>query len=117
MNNRKITSTNFVNETFLEERCVLNKVIKIIGKRWVSEILLLIEKDICRFSTVKEKLDGISDNVLSQNLNDLVLSGLLLKRIYQQVPLKVEYTLSQSGQTLVNHLHEICSWGKINVEV
>lgn len=94
MNNRKITFTNFVNEIFLEERCVLNKMIKIIGKRWVPEMLLFTEKDICRFLGIKKKLYGISDNALSQNLNELVRSTLLLKRIYQQVPLKVEYTLS-----------------------
>src|SRR2546428_1975732 len=97
MGKRKINSTNLVNEAFLEERCVLNKVVKIIGKRWVVEILLLIEKDFCRFSVLKEMLDGISDNVLSTNLNELVTSGFLQKKIYQQVPLKVEYSLSESG--------------------
>jgi len=116
MEKRKISSTNFVNETFLEERCVLNKVIKIIGKRWVSEILLLIEKDVCRFSALKEKLDGISDNVLSKSLNELVRWKLLQKRIYQQVPLKVEYSLSENGQSLVHQLHELCYWGKSTID-
>jgi DNA-binding HxlR family transcriptional regulator len=116
MGNRKMSSTNFVNETFLEERCVLNKVITIIGKRWVSEILLLIEKNINRFSGLKECLDGISDNVLSNNLTELVKAGFLQKKIYEQVPLKVEYSLSESGLSLVNRLHELCSWGKENIE-
>lgn len=97
MNDRKITFTHFENEISLEERCVLNKMIKIIGKRWVPEMLLFTEKDICRFSGIKKKVYGISDNALSQNLHGLVRSRLLLKRIYQQVPLKVEYTLSQRG--------------------
>ena len=92
-------------------------MIKIIGKRWVPEKLLHIEKNICWISIRKEKLDGISDNVLLQNLNELVLSGFMLKRLYQQVLLQVEYDLSQSGQSLVNLLHEMCNWAKINVEV
>ncbi len=116
MEKRKINSTNFSNETFLQERCVLNKVIKIIGKRWVSEILLLIEKDICRFSGLKKSLGEISDNVLSQNLNELVRTGLLQKRIFQEVPLKVEYRLSENGESLVYLLHELCRWGKQGVE-
>ncbi len=116
MGNRKISSSNFVNEAFLEERCVLNKVIAIIGKRWVPEILLLIEKDVNRFSGLKETLEGISDNVLSNSLTELVKSGFLEKRIYEQVPLKVEYSLSESGLSLVNQLHELCSWGKENIE-
>ncbi len=116
MATRKVSSTNALNETFLLEKCILNKVLKIIGKRWVSEILLLAEKDICRFSILKEKLDGISDNVLSQNLNELVKLQLLQKKIYQQVPLKVEYSLSKTGQGLVFQLHKLCSWGKENIE-
>ena len=112
MGKRKRNSTNFSNEAFLEERCVLNKVVKIIGKRWASEILLLIEKDVCRFSGLKESLGEISDNVLSQSLNDLVRSELLHKKIFQEVPLKVEYTLSENGKSLVYQLHELCCWGK-----
>jgi DNA-binding HxlR family transcriptional regulator len=109
---RKTTSTNFQNETFLTDKCVLNTVTKIIGRRWTSEILLLIEKDVCRFSTIKEKLDGISDNVLSDCLNKLVGVNILEKKIYQQVPLKVEYFLTDNGKSLVNLLHNFCDWGK-----
>jgi DNA-binding HxlR family transcriptional regulator len=113
---RKISSTNALNETFLLEKCILNKVLKIIGRRWISEILLLVEKDVCRFSMIKEQLDAISDNVLSQSLSELVRSGLLKKKIYQQVPIKVEYSLSKTGKSLVNQLHQLCRWGKDNVE-
>jgi DNA-binding HxlR family transcriptional regulator len=113
---RKISSTNAINETFLQEKCILNKVLKIVAKRWISEILLLVEKDICRFSEIKKKLTGISDNVLSQNLSDLVRSDLLHKKIYQQVPIKVEYSLSKTGKSLVHQLHQLCQWGKENVE-
>lgn len=114
---RKISSTNAINEIFLQEKCILNKVLKIVGKRWVSEILLLVEKDIFRFSEIKEKLDGISDNVLSQSLNELVKSGLLQKKIFQQVPLKVEYSLTRKGKSLTHQLHLLCQWGKQNVEL
>jgi DNA-binding HxlR family transcriptional regulator len=113
---RKINSTNFTNETFLEDRCVLNKVIKIIGKRWVPEILLLIEKDVRRFSALKEQLEGISDNVLGQSLNGLLKMNLLHKKIYNEVPLKVEYNLSAAGLSLMVQLHKLCSWGKLHVE-
>ena len=116
MGERKFSSTNFLNETFLEEKCVLNKVIKIIGKRWVPEILLLIEEDINRFSTLKECLEGISDNVLSTSLNELVRLDIIKKRMYQEVPIRVEYYLSESGLGLVEHLHAICQWGKAHVE-
>lgn len=112
MSLRKTSSTNFQNEIFLDEKCVLNKVFKIIGKRWMPEILLLIEKDVCRFTTLKERLDGISDNVLSDCLTKLVGVNVLEKVIYRQVPLKVEYYLTDGGKRLTELLHNLCYWGK-----
>jgi len=112
MSLRKTTSTNFQNEIFLDEKCVLNKVFKIIGKRWISEILLLIEKDVRRFTTIKDRLGGISDNVLSDCLSKLVRVNILEKKIYQEAPLKVEYYLTDSGRHLVGLLHNLCHWGK-----
>jgi DNA-binding HxlR family transcriptional regulator len=114
---KKSNSTNQANELLLEERCVLNKVLKLTGKRWLAEILLLIENDMNRFSQLKSNLKGISDNVLSTNLNELLKAELVTKTIYQQVPLKVEYHLSASGKKLLILLHKLCEWGKENVEV
>jgi DNA-binding HxlR family transcriptional regulator len=113
----KANSSNQIHELLLEERCVLNKVLKLTGKRWLAEILLLIENDINRFSQLKNNLDGISDTILSNNLNALVKEELLVKKIYQQVPLKVEYSLSSSGKKLLVLLHGLCRWGKENIEV
>lgn len=114
---KKENSSNQINEMLLEERCVLNKVLKLTGKRWMAEILLLVENGINRFSQLKTHLDGISDNVLSHNLNALLSAGLVTKTIYQQVPLKVEYQLSGSGKKLLVLLHGLCSWGRDHVEV
>jgi DNA-binding HxlR family transcriptional regulator len=114
---KKANSSNRTNEVLLEERCVLNKVLKLTGRRWVAEILLLVENEVNRFSQLKTNLKGISDHVLSQNLNALCVSGLLTKKIYQQVPLKVEYQLSSGGKTLLVQLHGLCAWGKKNVEL
>lgn len=112
MSRKKETSTNALNDYYLDERCTLNKVLKIIGKRWVSEILILIEKEICRFSQMKQCLDGISDNVLSAVLNELVKAGLVKKEIFNQVPLKVEYHITDKGLKLTAIMHELCDWGK-----
>ncbi|MBB6498798.1 winged helix-turn-helix transcriptional regulator [Pedobacter cryoconitis] len=90
-------------------------MLKIIGKRWVSEILVLIGQDISRFSQLKECLNGISDNVLSSVLNELVKSELVKKEIFQQVPLKVEYHITKSGSDLTKVMHELCNWGKQHI--
>lgn len=117
MGTNKLTSSNHINKTLLEERCVLNKVLKLTGKRWLAEILLLVEIGVNRFSQLKNNMDGISDHVLSQNLNLLLSAGLLTKTTDQEVTAKVEYQLSQSGKELMILLHGLCSWGKEHIEV
>ncbi|WP_428331507.1 winged helix-turn-helix transcriptional regulator [Mucilaginibacter sp.] len=115
MSIKKFSSTNTLNELYLDERCTLNKVLRIIGKRWVSEILVLIKQDVCRFSYLKECLNGISDNVLSNVLNELVKADFIEKQIFNEVPLKVEYNITASGLELVNVMHELCNWGKKHI--
>ncbi|MCO5936284.1 helix-turn-helix transcriptional regulator [Mucilaginibacter sp. RB4R14] len=115
MSQKKINSTNTLNEFYLEERCTLNKVLKIVGKRWVSEILLLIKQDVSRFSNLKECLNGISDNVLSSVLNELVNSKLIEKEILKQIPLRVEYRITESGLELTDIMHQLCAWGKVHI--
>jgi DNA-binding HxlR family transcriptional regulator len=115
MSKKKLSSTNTINEHYLDDRCTLNKVLKIIGKRWVAEVLLLITHDVSRFSQLKETLTGISDNVLSSVLNELVKSNLITKKIFNEVPLKVEYHITPSGSELTKVMHELCSWGKQNI--
>ncbi|MFM8832236.1 MAG: winged helix-turn-helix transcriptional regulator [Cytophagales bacterium] len=113
---KKEGTSNQLNQVLLYERCVLNKVVILIGKRWVSEILLLVEIGINRFSNLKANLSGISDHVLSTSLETLVKQNLLTKKIYQQVPLKVEYNLTSAGKELLIELHQLCRWGKQSVE-
>ncbi|MBI1768345.1 MAG: helix-turn-helix transcriptional regulator [Bacteroidetes bacterium] len=113
---KKVNSSNQINQQLLEERCVLNKVLQLAGKRWLAEIILLLEDGVNRFSHLKVNLKGISDHVLSRNINALMSAGLITKTIYQEVPLKVEYHLSESGKKLVGLLHDLCKWGKENIE-
>jgi len=115
MSKKKANSTNTVNQFYLEERCTLNKVLQIIGKRWVSEVLVLIQHDIGRFSQLKDCLDGISDNVLSTVLNELVKQELVEKKVFKETPLRVEYSITPSGQELTTRLHDLCDWGKKHI--
>ncbi len=110
---RKQSSTNLANEKYLNDRCVLNKLLTLIASRWSSEILLLIQHGTNRFSELKDALEGISDNVLSDRLNVLVEAGLSQKEIFREVPLRVEYGLTETGAELMVHLHRLCDWAKL----
>jgi DNA-binding HxlR family transcriptional regulator len=116
MSERKTTSTNLLNEAFLENRCVLNKVLKIASQRWTAEILLLAESEPVRYSHLKSQLEGVSDMALSRGLNELMAVGLLQKAVFPEVPVRVEYGLTEAGLTFVALLHDLCKWGKRHVE-
>lgn len=62
-----------------------------------------------------ETLTGISDNILSSVLNELVKSNLITKKIFNEIPLKVEYHITPSGSELTKVMHQLCSWGKQNI--
>ena len=115
MANKKLTSTNAMNRDFLEDRCTLNKVLRIIGKRWVAEVLVLIRNDVRRFSQLKECLAGVSDNVLSTVLNDLVKEGLIEKTIFSEVPIRVEYKVTGKGGELTDLMSMLCKWGRTHI--
>jgi DNA-binding HxlR family transcriptional regulator len=117
MANKKITSTNAMNRDFLEDRCTLNKVLRIIGKRWVAEVLVLIRNDVRRFSQLKECLAGISDNVLSTVLNELVKEGLIEKKIFGEIPVRVEYKATGKGRELTDVMSMLCNWGKAHIPI
>jgi DNA-binding HxlR family transcriptional regulator len=80
-----------------------------------AEVLVLIGNDVRRFSQIKECLAGISDNVLSTVLNELVKEGLIEKKIFGEIPVRVEYNVTRKGRDLTNLMSMLCNWGKTHI--
>ena len=59
-------------------------------------------------------LKNIADKTLSQNLKELEKDDLILRKVYPQIPPKVEYSLSERGHSLVKVLDRLCDWGNAN---
>lgn len=58
----------------------------------------------------------VADKTLSQNLKELEKDNLIIRKVYPQIPPKVEYTLSERGHSLVKVLDKLCDWGNENRE-
>ena len=56
MQERKTTSSNYINQSFLENKCALNELIYLLSKRWMTEVLFSIEDGNNRFSSIREDL-------------------------------------------------------------
>ena len=82
------------------------------GKYKMIILYCLKEYEAVRFNELKRYLKTVSDKVLSASLKELEQDGLVLRTEYPQVPPKVEYSLTDRGQSLVEVLKGLCIWGK-----
>lgn len=74
----------------------------------------LMEFQPVRFNELQRYLKKISDKTLSQNLKELEKDGLIYRKVYSQIPPKVEYSLSERGSSLMKVLDEMCIWCEKN---
>lgn len=86
--------------------------ISLIDGKWKMHILFwLWKKEVLRYSELKRALGKVTHKMLSNQLKKLENDGLIRRREYPQVPPKVEYSLSETGKTLMPVLSAVCHWG------
>ncbi|MFA5329008.1 MAG: helix-turn-helix domain-containing protein [Prolixibacteraceae bacterium] len=112
MNERKISSSNYNNQIYLENRCTLNELLNLVSKRWMTEVLFCIEEGTSRFSGIKEDLKYISDTILADRLKILRNYGLIIQNDFHEVPPRIEYSLTSSGEELCNLLDQLCQFSE-----
>ena len=96
-----------------ERKCPLEYTVSVIGGKWKMVLLWRLSKEpVKRYGELKKLLNGISHKMLSQQLKELESSGLINRKEYQQIPPKVEYSLSEKGKSIVPLLTNAYEWGK-----
>jgi DNA-binding HxlR family transcriptional regulator len=91
--------------------CPAESTLKILGGRWKLMLLRELCSGLSRFGELKRKLKGISEKVLAQHLRELERDGIIQRKVYAEVPPKVEYALTPSGKTLKPILDAMHEWG------
>ncbi len=86
----------------------------IAGKYKPVILYCLMEYEPVRFNEMQRYLGRVADKTLSQNLKELERDGLIHRRMYPEVPPRVEYTLTERGHSLVAVLDKLCDWGMEN---
>lgn len=82
------------------------------GKHKMVILYCLMEFQPVRFNEMRRYLGRISDKTLSVNLKELEADGLVGRREYPQIPPKVEYFLTERGESLMEVLDQLCTWGE-----
>lgn len=95
-------------------RCPLEHGLRIFGGKWKSRIIcVLAEKKTLRYSEIRNVMSNITDAVLSSALKELIADGVVERRSYDEVPPKVEYSLTEKGESIIPILQSICKWSGI----
>lgn len=96
----------------------IEATLEIIGGKWKALIIcLLILSDKMRTSELQRNIQGISQKVLIQQLRELEQDGLVSRYVYQQMPPKVEYSLTEYGRTANIIIEMMCAWGTENIHI
>ncbi len=96
--------------------CPVNYTLSIIGGKWKWAILWQISRqEVIRYGKLKDNLQSIAHKTLSQQLKELENSELIHREQYNQIPPRVEYSLTEKGKTLIPILEQMSQWGKINM--
>lgn len=91
--------------------CPVETTLLLISDRWKVLILRDLMDGTKRFGQLKKSIGSISQKVLTTNLRSMEDSGLLTRKVYPEVPPKVEYTLTETGYSLKPILDEMKKWG------
>jgi len=99
--------------------CPVETTLLLIGDKWKVLILRDLIEGTKRFGELKRSINSISLKVLTQKLRAMEQDGLVLRKVYAEVPPKVEYTLTELGLSLKSVLNSMWKWGegyKIRIE-
>lgn len=92
--------------------CPVEATLQLIGDKWKVLILRDLMDGTKRFGELKKGINGVSQKVLTANLRIMETNGLVLRKVYAEVPPKVEYTLTETGYSLRPVLDVMSNWGE-----
>lgn len=92
-------------------RCPLEYGLEVFGGKWKSRIIcVLAEKKVLRYNQLRQEMVNITDAVLSSALKELIENNIIERKQYNEIPLRVDYSLSEKGLSVVPILQSICKW-------
>lgn len=95
-------------------RCPLEYGLEMFGGKWPSRIICVLDnKNVLRYSELRTEMGNITDAVLASTLKNLIANDIVVRKSYDEIPPKVEYSLSDKGKSVVPILQSVCKWAGI----
>jgi DNA-binding HxlR family transcriptional regulator len=92
--------------------CPVMKCMEVIGGKWKTVIIYLISIGVNRFGQLQRNCVGISKQMLTKQLRELEKDGIISRKIYPEIPPRVEYSITPKGETLFPILQSMKAWGE-----
>lgn len=112
----KETSTNFENKKGLEKSCPEIYAINMISGQWILSICYHLRGKKLRFFELKNSIENINERMLTLQLKKMEQNRLIRKEVFAEVPARVEYELTELGQSLLPVLDQLEKWGKHHIQ-
>jgi len=107
---RLVTSKPVQRPDPYDANCPTRRILDRIGDRWTVLIIGTLGEGDARFSELRRRIEGISQKMLTQTLRGLERDGLVLRTVFPEVPVRVQYSLTEAGQTLLEPLLALQEW-------
>jgi DNA-binding HxlR family transcriptional regulator len=95
--------------------CPSRIVLDRIAEKWTGLVVLALNEETLRFTQLRDRIGGVAPKVLTQTLRSLERDGLVRRRVYAEVPPRVEYTLTRLGRSLREPLEAVQHWAEQHV--
>ena len=100
-----------------EMMCPIEYGLDIFGGKWKSRIICVLSvKECMRYNEIRKELGNITDAVLAAMLKELIEADMIDRKQYNEIPPKVEYTLTSKGKSIVPILQQFANWGATNMQ-
>lgn len=96
--------------------CALDVTMDFIGGKWKTVVLWYLRNKTMRFGEIRKQIPDITEKMLSLQLKSLEDDGLIKREAFAEVPLRVEYSLTEFGKTIVPVVEAIAKWGRTLAE-
>jgi DNA-binding HxlR family transcriptional regulator len=114
---RKENSTNTFNEKQIMDSCGMAYSLSILGGRWKPAILCRLSHQTMRYSDLKNSIENISERMLIAQLRELEADQIIKRTVYPVVPPRVEYEMTDLGNTMKPMLAAMSDWGNMHRSV
>jgi len=112
----KLSSTNNENRNHLEESCSEIYAINLIRGQWILSIFYYLKNNRLRYTDLKNCIPNITDKMLATQLKKMEDNHLINRYVYAEVPVRVEYELSEVANKFLPILQELKAWGRMHKE-